>query len=35
MQSQLTDKHRHEMDALKDKYEKIINELKNNASSDK
>jgi len=35
MQADLTDKHRKEMEALKEKYERIIQEMKDNASNDK
>lgn len=35
MQADLAEKHRIEMEALKDKYERMIDELKRNASSDK
>lgn len=35
MQTDLTEKHRKEMEALKEKYERMLSELKNNASSDK
>ena len=35
MQSDLTEKHKRELEQLKDKYERMLNELKNNASSDK
>ena len=31
----MTDKHKREMEALKEKYETMIQELKNNANSDK
>ena len=35
MQDQLNSQHKREMEALKDKYEKMISELKLNANSDK
>jgi len=35
MQAELKERHRKEMEALKEKYERMIDELKNNASSDK
>ena len=35
MQADMTEKHRREIEQLKEKYERMISELKNNASSDK
>ena len=35
MQDNLNEKHRREMQELKDKYERMLDEMRNNASSDK
>ena len=35
MQDNLNEKHRREMQELKDKYERMLDELKNNAKGDK
>ena len=35
MQSGLNEKHRREMEQLKEKYERMLDELRKNASSDK
>ena len=35
MQADLGEKHRRELEQLKEKYERMIDELKKNASSDK
>ena len=35
MQDNLNEKHRREMQELKDKYERMLEEMRNNASSDK
>ena len=35
MESNLTTKHKREIDALKEKYERMLAELRNNANSDK
>ena len=35
LQADLTEKHRRELEQMKEKYERMLDELKNNASSDK
>ena len=35
MQDNLNEKHKREMQELKDKYERMLEEMRNNASSDK
>ena len=35
MQGDLTSKHKNELEALKDKYERMLDEMRKNASSDK
>lgn len=35
LEQDLTEKHRREMEQLKDKYERMLDEMKRNASSDK
>ena len=35
LQADLTEKHRRELEQMKEKYEKMLDELRNNASSDK
>ena len=35
MQNNLNEKHRREIQELKDKYERMLEEMRNNASSDK